>query len=177
MKLEEFKTEITQFKKGVTSYQRLLRSYFDYPGDVGDLGSKISTIRSGLLKKYAQLELYIKAIGRNPRLHDGVWANLYSAYDNGLSEDIISRVGPSVDAMLTDLDYIDGKLGTLDEKDFKKLFSRNTQNVGSTNKWNYVNPFWLSWQLFVLAWDNKIISGIIIGLVVAYLVWKFGWYK
>lgn len=176
MKLNELKSEINQFQKDVITYRNLLRQHLDYPGDVGDLNGKVASLRSNLIKKYAQLELYINVIGRNPRLHDGVWANLYSAYDNGLSEDIISRVGPSVEAMLTDLDYIIGKLDTLSEKDFKKLFFERSVQT-NTNKWNYVNPFWLLWYLLVLAWDNKIISGIIIGLAVAYLAWRFGWHK
>ena len=46
------------------------------------------------------------------------------------------------------------------------------------NYWNYVNPFWLIWQLLKLLWRHKIISvivTIIIGLITAYLTYLFGW--
>lgn len=52
----------------------------------------------------------------------------------------------------------------------RRVLQRSNQN-----KWNYVNPFWLFWRFLLLAWEYKIISGIIVTLISGYLLWKFGW--
>ncbi|MCK5510075.1 hypothetical protein KAI65_00830 [Candidatus Parcubacteria bacterium] len=66
--------------------------------------------------------------------------------------------------------------------DFDKYYRRCKKDISQGNKsqerWNYVNPFWCFWQLLILAWKHKIISGIITvvvgGLIVHYLCFKLG---
>ena len=60
-----------------------------------------------------------------------------------------------------------------------EIKSKNRKD-GATNSnyWNYINPFWLLWRIFLYAWRYKIISFISIvvsGLTVAYLSHIFGW--
>lgn len=57
---------------------------------------------------------------------------------------------------------------------------RKKSSRKNTSYWNFINPFWLVWQLFRLIWKFKIyslIGTIIVGLVISYLSWKFGWTK
>lgn len=65
-------------------------------------------------------------------------------------------------------------LSSFDEyyKKYKKDINHSNKSPG---RWNYVNPFWLFWQLLILAWKHKIISEIVGGLIVAYFVYFFGW--
>lgn len=169
MKLSDLREKIISFKNGVKNYRQLLMSSLDYMAEISSNHQEIEEQRSELVKTYAKLEIYIKTIGKNPRLHDGVWATLYSAYDNGLSADIINRVGPSIDAMLTDLDYIEGKLEDISDKEFDDIFNKKetqkrTGNEESNDKkkredyWNLVNPFWLLFQLGRIIWKHKIVT-------------------
>lgn len=43
------------------------------------------------------------------------------------------------------------------------------------NRWNYINPAWLIWNVLIIAWNHKIISSVIVALVSGYLLWSFGW--
>ena len=43
-------------------------------------------------------------------MSDGVWNVTYSPYDMAFSDDILLRVGPALDAVINDLDWIIGKL-------------------------------------------------------------------
>ena len=187
MKFEEVKIQIVDFKKNVKAYKKLLFSSADY-GEIVSNREAIEDKRSNLMKTYARLEVYIQMIGKNPQMSDGVWANLYSVHDNGLSSDILNRVGPSIEGILTDLDYIEGKLESITEKEFDDMFrkkdnqraitaTKTIHNKKDLNYWNAINPFWLMYKLMTILWEHKIISGIITTIIAGYLLWRFGWTK
>ena len=187
MKLDNLRKNILIFKNEVKVYRNLLMSSLDCMGEVDSNHQKIDDKRSRLIKTYAKLEIYIETIGKNPRLHDGVWATLYPAYDNGLSADIVSRVGPSLDAMLTDLDYIEGKIENISEKKFNSIFNKKYRSKktkkskeSSIDKkrneyWNYTNIFWLFYQLVCVIWKHKIISILIIILGLFAIDYALAW--
>jgi len=186
MTIEELKQKILDFRNLVNQYnQLLLRSRDPIIPKIVRNYDQIESMRSKLNKKFGALEKYIRKLGKNPKMSDGVWDVFYSVYENAFSSDVLVRVGPSLNTVLQDLDYVLGKLEEITEKEFQEiinspkpkeiLFTEGIKEKKKINYWNFVNPFWLFWRLLVLAWKYKIISGIIISLIVAYLSFKFGW--
>lgn len=188
MILEELKNEIQKFRKQVIEFKELLLVSSTRYRIITNQ-KEIDDMRASLNRTYATLERYIKSLGKNPAMSDGVWNVIYPAYDNAFSPDTLVRVIPSLDRVLQDLDYIIGRLSVMMEEEFQKVImppeeKQETLYKTTTNYWNYVNPFWLIWRLIVLMWKHKIISGIIsviiliiTGLIIAYLTHKFGWNK
>ena len=58
---------------------------------------------------------------------------------------------------------------------WKKILLRKNRPHNNLNRWNYSNLFWWIWKLLNIAWEHKIISGIIIAITAAYFIWRFGW--
>lgn len=111
MTVRELKEQIEAFYKKVKSYRSLLvESRNPHIPEIEKNQEKIKESRKILIRKYAKLEPYIKKLGKNPKMCDGVWKIWYSPYDNAFSSDILLRVGPSIDAVIDDLDLIIGKL-------------------------------------------------------------------
>ncbi len=52
---------------------------------------------------------------------------------------------------------------------------KKTQLSNGKNRWNYINPVWLIWQILSLASRYKIWSTVVSGLIIAYLVYRLGW--
>lgn len=177
--------QINDFREEISKYRKLLLLSTDDLGDIAENHKKLPQIRTNLIKVYAGLEDELKKFGRDPHMQDPVWKNIYSAYDNALSSDILQRRGRSIDAILTDLDYILGKLQHLSNDEIQNIIITEKikkqriikQELKHINYWDCVNPFWLLWQLLKVLWKHKIISGIIVGLIVTYLAYKFGWVK
>ena len=69
----------------------------------------------------------------------------------------------------------------LNESDLNEVYQGDEllakKNLTSINFWNYVNPVWLLWKLLALFCKRKIISTIITGLIIAYIVFILGWNK
>ena len=199
MNLTELKQEIQTFKDLVIDYRKLRLASRDALANTVTNHELIADARAQLTQTYARLEEPIKKIGNRPRLSDGVNRGLYSPYINAFTADVLQRVGKSIDAVIDDLNYISGKLSAKEDADIQKMLhpteaadskpvhshatdreSKPEPNgTGSrNNKWNYVNPVWLIWQVLRLMWRFKIISfvlTIIGGLVVAYVSHQFGW--
>ena len=122
---------IKAFRNDVQGYRELLvRSRDRIMPDIVKNHAQIAQKRSELTSTYAGLEKYIKRIGKNPQMNDGVWNVLYSPYDNAFSADTLVRIGPSIDAVLQDLDYITGKLNTMDQQELDEL-AYSSQKKGS----------------------------------------------
>lgn len=183
MRSDQLVTQFEEFQKLIKDYRSLLLKSRNSVNDIVENHAQIDIQRSILNRKHAGLQKYIQKFGRNPRMNDGVWNHVYSCYSNAFSADILQRVGPSIDGVLQDLDYILGTLITINEKEFQKMLENQQKKMEAAqptkkNHWNFVNPFWLSWEFLKLLWKHKIIAGIAtlgIGLATAYLTHIFGW--
>lgn len=171
--LKDLIQEFTSFRKDVSSYETLLHESRDDMADIVRNHDKIAEKRSDLTKAYAKLEKFIKIFGQNPKYHNGVWPVYLDVYGTAFSSDILQRVGPCIDSVLQDLDYIIGKLKNFTEDEFNLAVNPKpqTKKEKSTNSkvnfWQYSNPVWLFWQLGKIIWKHKVISlfVMILGLV------------
>ena len=180
MELNILVKDFEKFQKLIKDYRTLLLKSRNTIGDIVKNHDEIAENRSILNRQHAGLQKYIKKFGRNPKMSDGVWDLVYSCYDNAFSADILQRVGPSLDGVTQDLDYILGTLTSIDEAEFKKVLENKPKKVKPSqpikrNYWDFVNPFWLVWKFLELLWEHKVISGTITALITAYLIYKFGW--
>ena len=193
--LEELKDKILNFREKVDKYRSLLlESRGNYMMEIVRNHEEIGKRKAELNMIYGRLENYIAKLGNNPKMRDGVNPEYFPVYNNAFSADILERVGPSTDAVLQDLDYILGKLDRLSEEELNMLFNQkkiikeprlelqranrplDEAKKREINYWNFVNPFWLIWQLITLMWKHKIISTIVGGLILAYLKSCIGLY-
>jgi len=184
MKLKELIKRFIDFKQQVSDFRKLLlKSRGDVAPDIIKNHKEIEEMRSMLNNNYGKLEKYIIALGNSPIMKDGI--DVYSAYQNAFADDTLLRVGPSLRTVIQDLDYILGKLEGLSEREFRKIIHQAkekhniSENKPKANYWLYTSPLWLIWRLAFIAWKYrvKLILGIGIGLIVAYLVYRFGWNK
>lgn len=180
MQLEQLITKFEEFQQMIKTYRALLLKSRDMIGDIVRNHDEIAEKRSILNREHAGLQKYIRKFGKNPRMNDGVWNLVYSCYDNAFSADILQRVGPSLDGVMQDLDYILGTLTSIDEAEFQKALEAKPKKTETSqsikkNYWNFVNPFWLIWKFLELLWKHKVISGTATALITAYLIYKFGW--
>lgn len=67
------------------------------------------------------------------------------------------------------------------ESDLKQVYRGDNistiEKSKNINYWNYINPIWLLWKVLVLAWQHKIITTVITGLIIAYITFVLGWDK
>lgn len=180
MQLDQLITKFEDFQRMIKVYRALLLESRDMIGNITKNYDKIVEQRSVLNREHAGLHRYIRKFGKNPHMNDGVWNLVYSCYDNAFSADILQRVGPSLDGVMQDLDYILGTLTLIDEAEFQKTLENKPKKIETHQQikkdyWNFVNPFWLIWKFLELLWDHKIISGTVTALITAYLIYKFGW--
>lgn len=127
MNLEELKKEIEDFKNDCITYRKELRRAREpmLPGFVHNT-HLAQELRSKLNIKLGALQHYITTIGKNPRSSHGQLA--YStafAYEQGM----IIRVGPALDAVIQDLDYITGAISSLSDKEFNKIFNSDDSQL------------------------------------------------
>jgi hypothetical protein len=80
------------------------------------------SFKAKLNKEYGLLEKYIKKLGRNFSMRDGVYSEQYDIYDNALSNDTLLRRGRSIDEVINDLNYIMGKLERITQKELDAMF-------------------------------------------------------
>ena len=180
MTLNELKTAISEFRTRVQAYRDLMAQSRDsvMPKIVRN-GRQISQMRAELNAEHGRLEKYIVKFGNNPRMSDGVNPQVYPVYSNAFSSDILLRVGPSTDAVLQDLNYINGKLNGLTESEFAEALQPPKKEVPqatpSTNYWHMTNPFWWVWEFAKLIWKHKLISVIITLLGVLAVDYSLAW--
>ena len=175
MKLVEFKKDIVDFRNKVVEYSNLyVKSCDGILQKIIKNYEALAKLKTTIRMNFGKLEFCIKKFGKYPYINNGVNFGTYSVYSNAFSDDIPLRVGSSLGYVIQDLEYIIGKLEDMTEKDFKGAFKERKKN-NRANYWNYVNLPWLIYRLLVLAWDHRIITGIIVGLVVAFLAYKLGW--
>jgi len=140
---------------------------------------QITQMRSELNEEYGRLERYILVLGNNPRKRDGVNPEYYFVYHNAFSSDILLRVGPSVDAVIQDLDYIMGKLNGMTEDGFREAMHPSRQEsipaVPSRNYWHITNPLWWLWELAKWIWQHKLISIVIAAVGLLAVDYSLAW--
>lgn len=122
MNIGNLKAEIVKFYDKVRAYRTLLLESRDpHIPKIIKNHEEIARQKTILIRDYAKLEVYIKKLGKNQLMNDGVWNIWYSPYDNAFSNDILVRTGPSIDAVINDLDYIIGKLEGMNSREFSTL--------------------------------------------------------
>lgn len=115
MKVSELKSQTEELYNGIRDYRKLLSVSRDhYMPDIVRNHEEISSMQTMLTRRYAKLAKYVIRFGKNPQINDGVWNVTYSPYDNAFSKDILLRIGPSTDAVISDLDFIIGTLEGMD---------------------------------------------------------------
>lgn len=173
--------EFTTFRKEVFLYENLLHESRDDMADIVMNHDEIAEKRSDLTKAYANLEKFIKIFGQNPKYHDGVWPVYLAVYETAFSSDILQRVGPCIDSVLQDLDYIIGKLENIKEDEFntavnpKPQTEREKNNNSKVNFWQHTNPAWLFWQFGKIIWKHKIISVCIVLVSLIAVDYSLAW--
>ncbi|MDO8512677.1 MAG: hypothetical protein Q7S57_05350 [bacterium] len=172
MNLEKLKESILEFQQKVRLYRTLLSTSRDrILPEIRNNHEAIARMRSELNMDYGMLELYLKKFGNNPQMRDGVHPEYYFAYPNAFSSDVLVRVGPSVDAVLQDLDYLLGRLNAIKEDEFSEVLRlskrEKSQSPSNKNYWQLTNPVWLLWLFTKWIWQHKLISTIftILGLL------------
>lgn len=129
MQKNDLLKKLISFKTRCKKLKQLLSESRNAVAEIVRNHEKIASLRSKLNQSYAGLEKYIKLFGKNPELTDGVWMVAFLAYETAFSADILQRVGPSLNAVSQDLDYIIGKLKNMSDEDFGSA-------LGKTNKEN-----------------------------------------
>ena len=90
MKIGDLKNKITDYLKDFNEYRALLLQLNNATnGVVQKLVYQKTTdsFKAKLNKEYGLLEKYIKKLGRNFSMRDGVYSEQYDIYDNALSND------------------------------------------------------------------------------------------
>lgn len=190
MNLEELKKRILNFRSNVQDFYELLgKSRSRALPKIVRNHEKIARFRTLLNSEYGKLEKFLKHFGNYPSMRDGVNAVSYPAYSNAFSGDILQRVGPSIRAVLQDLDIISGKLSNLTEEELEQAMTPRqakaehlTDTKSGTNLWKTTNPVWLVWKFLCWSWQHKLLGvlALAVGLLaIDYsLAWKnFIWLK
>jgi hypothetical protein len=123
MTLDKFKIEIQKFSNKIREYRTLLSNSRDDLVRIVRNHEEIDEQRAGLNIQYGSLSKYIKKIGNYPMRSD-VGGGPYPVYENALSAGILQRVGPCLDVVIQDLEFIIGKLNNMTEIEFEKEFSK-----------------------------------------------------
>ncbi len=110
MQKNDLLKKLISFKTRCKKLRKLLSESRNAVAEIVRNHEKIASLRSKLNQSYAGLEKYIKLFGKNPKLTDEVWMVAFLVYETAFSADILQRVGPSLNAVSQDLDYIIGKL-------------------------------------------------------------------
>lgn len=114
--------EISAFRDEVEGFKKLLlRSRDSMMPEIVRNHDEIAEMRRALVRKYASLEKYLDKLGKRPKMRDGVNPEYYPVYHNAFSTDILLRVGPSLEAVEQDLDYVLGKLESMPEDEVDDL--------------------------------------------------------
>ncbi len=118
MKNKEAKSKLEEFYKKVRAYRDLLlKSRNAYMPEIEKNHEQIGQQKKELIRDYAKLQSIIEKFGKKPKMNDGVWNVWFSPYDNAFTRDTLVRVGPSLDAVLEDLDFAIGKLEGVEDED------------------------------------------------------------
>ena len=120
---ENLTEKITEFYEKIKAYRSLLSNSTDSMVNIYKNIDEISKQRSNLNIIYGGLSKYIKKIGNNPMRSD-IGGGPYPIYETGLSNDILQRRGPCIDAIIQDLEYILGQLNTMDEEEYQGKFDK-----------------------------------------------------
>lgn len=186
MNKEKLAEEISVFRDKVGAFKKLLlRSRDSVMPEIVRNHDEIASMRRALVRKYASLEKYLDKLGKRPKMRDGVNPEYYPVYHNAFSTDILLRVGPSLEAVEQDLDYVLGKFESISEDELagllknKELADPKTIASARTNNEGVKNPhkqYWGKLLSDIWAWVKEhILATVIAGLILAGLVYLLGW--
>jgi hypothetical protein len=167
---------IAEFEASVRAYRQLLiDSSGGFIPEIVQNQNEIERARAALTATYAALEAYINEFGNRPRMSDGVWNVVYSPYANAFTADVLSRVHPSIDGVLDDLNVVKGRIQASTDREFKRRLSRVRKAVD----WRNLANFQLTWRESLLIWRRKWLSGavslVLLPLLVLFLAHALGW--
>ena len=128
MSRSDIKEKISAFRADVQKLRDLLLSSRNSMARIVKNHEAIDELRTQLNTCYGRLEKYITRLGNRPRMSDGVHRQSYPVYSNAFSSDVLQRSGPSLDAVLQDLDYILGKLDSLSDNESKDIFGDENED-------------------------------------------------
>lgn len=97
-----------------------------------------------------------------------------SVYANAFSADILLRVGPSLDAVLQDLDYILGKLDSMSDLELGPLFDGHKNSYPVENSGNFHKRYWKELFRRLWKWIKNPVVDLVVLLLGALLVYLFG---
>lgn len=121
MKKIELQNRIEELHRELKSYRDLLSESRDAMVRIVRNGPKLEEMRGSLNRKYGGLSRYIKKLGNYPMRSD-IGGGPYPAYETALSNDILQRRGPCIDAAIQDLEYIIGRLEDISENELNSIF-------------------------------------------------------
>lgn len=184
--------KITEFYEELRIYRGLLSKSRNSMVQIVRNHEEIAAQRSNLNKKYGSLERYIKKLGNYPMRSD-VGGGPYPVYEVGLSTDILQRRGPCIDAAIQDLEYMLGRLEGMTDEEYQFVINPKPKvhMVPAINASGWAgghigikdikNPHKQYWKMvFQKIWNwvkNNLITEIVIGLILAFLIYIFGWNK
>jgi len=180
MTLDQLKTNLLELKQKVQRFRRLLVESRDSVMPESTRNHQlIAQMRSELNVDYGKLERSIRKFGNNPRMSDGVNPVFYPVYNNAFSSDILLRVGPSLDAVIQDLEYIAGKLNGMTDDEFREALQPPRQEkapvMPSGNSWHTTNRSGWWWKFAKLIWQHKVASLIITLLGLSAIDYSLAW--
>jgi len=161
---------VAQFQVSSRDFRELLAaSTGGFPGEIVRNQAQVADARAELITRYTGLERVIHLFGNRPQTSDGVWNVAYSPYGNAFSADVLSRVFPSIDGVLDDLNVVRGRIQHLTDREFRKAISTGPQwGVPWAVLQNSLKPLWV-----------KIAGGVatlvLLPLLVIFLAHTFGW--
>ncbi|MCL4400098.1 hypothetical protein M1506_02350 [Patescibacteria group bacterium] len=179
MTINDLKTQITVFRAQVENYNRAISEVpNDYYGeDYKRYRAMVNIHRYQLNRAYGKLEKYINKIG------GGIGLTYLTAFDDGQ----LGTIESAVSSVLQNLDRIIGRLDGMSDKEFENLLADISQSKEDATQGKIAikdikNPHRAYWKFVfgdIRKWinKNKIVSTVIAGLAIAYLVYLFGWNK
>jgi len=204
MNKNQLTNKISNFRDAVAGFKQLLLNSRDtMMPEIISNHEKISADRRVLIREYASLEKYLDKLGKKPRRRDGVNPEYYPVYLNAFSTDTLLRVGPSLEAVEQDLDYVLGKLEGMSEEEainsvkdspvgpktiaFAGGGSEKSESVTigippeKISIKHVKNPhkqYWGKLLHDIWAWTREhVLATIIGGLILAFLIYLLGWNK
>lgn len=156
MTKQDCRSAILSFKVTVTNYQRaVLNNDNHLPYDAR--ARLVATLRSQLNQQHGKLQKYIYVITGGPG----------SAYLTAFSDAPAQNVVSATSSVIDNLDWIIGRLDSMDEKEYRSLF-KEKREAGLHAK------YWSALFSSVWSWILKHLTEVVVGVAVIALAAWFG---
>lgn len=181
MTVQQLKVTISDFRGSVENYRDLLvKSRDDVIPRITRNREEIERMRKVLNGQYGRLHEYLKKLGKRPVLGEPATGNGYEAYGTAFSGDnLLMRVGPSINAVLQDLDYIAGRLDRMTEAELAAIcYPREREAAAreeTRNYWELTNPAWWAYEIARWLWQHKFASAVVTVLGLLAIDYSLAW--